>query len=129
MWTCLSGGRARFCAGIWRCVVGVGWVILSAIEEVDLFLFMRGRGRVWSVYVSDVSLRHSLNPPNASRCSFCFLFFPDLFDTEAAVLSVLVLFVFPALLVAVGVVLHGIFGCSNPDDHMRYAMRWCVCRV
>ena len=84
---------------------------------------------MWSVYVSDVSLRRSLTPPKASCCSLRFLFFPGLFDDVAAVLSFLVLFVLSALLVAVGVVLHGVVGCSNPDDHVRYAMRWRVCRV
>ena len=79
------------------------------------------------MYVFDVSLRRSLSPPKASRCSFRLLFFPGLFGAVAAVLLFLVLFVSSALLVAVGVVLHGVVGCSNPDDHTRYAMCWRVC--
>ena len=55
-----------------------------------------------------------------------FAFFPGLSDVVAAELPFLVLFISSALLVAVGVVLHGVFRCSNPDDHMRYVMRWCV---
>ena len=38
-------GRARFLAGIWRCVVGGGWASSSAMETVDLFLLRSGRGR------------------------------------------------------------------------------------
>ena len=122
-------GRAYFLAGIRRCVVGGGWAVLSTIEAADLFLFISGHGRVWSVYVSDVSLRLSLTPPRTVRCSFHFLFFPGLFDVVVAVLPVLILFVLPILLVVVRVVLHGVVGCSNHDDHMRYAMRRRVCRV
>ena len=109
--------------------MGGGWAGSSAIEAADLFLFISGRGCVSSVYVSDVSLRLSLTPPRTICCSFHFLFFPGLFDVVVAVLPVLVLFVLPDVLVAVGVLLHGVVGCSNHDDHMRYAMRQRVCLV
>ena len=66
--------QARFLAGIWRCVVGGGWAISSAMEAVDLFLLRSCRGRVRSVYVVEVSLRRILTPPSTIRCSFRFLF-------------------------------------------------------
>ena len=104
---------ARFLAVIMRCVVGGGWAVFSAVEAADLFLFRSVRGCTWSVYASDVSLCRTLTPPRTIRCSFPFLLFPGLFVVVVAVWPVLVRFVSPALLRAVGVVLEGVVGVLN----------------
>ena len=122
-------GRARFLAGIWRCVVGGGCANSSAMETVDLFLLRSGRGRARSVYVFEVSLRRILTPPSTICCSFLFLFLPGRFDVLAALPPVRALFGPHVLWGAVRFALHGVLGCSNPDNQMRYAMRRRVCRA
>ena len=76
-------GRARFLAGIWRCVVGGGWANSSTMETVNLFLLRSVQGRARSVYVFEVSLRRILTPPITIRCSFRFLFLPGHSDVFA----------------------------------------------
>ena len=102
---------------------------MSAINTADLFLFRSGRGRALSVYLSDVNLHCTLTPPRTIRGSFRFLFLPSLFDVVAAVRPFRVRFGSPAVWGAVGVALHGVVRCSNPDDQMRYAIRQSFCRV
>ena len=81
------------------------------------------------MYVSDVSLRRTMTPPRTIRCSFRFLFLPDLYDVVAAVRPVRVRLGLPAVWGAIGVALHGVVGSFNPEYQMRYAMRRRVCQV
>ena len=102
--------RARFLAGIWRCVVGGGWAISSAMETVDLFLLRSGRGRARSVYVLEVSLRRILTAPSTIRCSFRFLFLPGLSDVFVVAPPARALFRPPGAWGFVVFVIHGVVG-------------------
>ena len=117
----ISVSFARFCAGICRCVVGVGLVVSSAVETAERFLFRSLRKVEVAMIFSNVSIRFTQTPLRAiSR----FLFFRFFLGPAVVVFAVRLFCVQSVAVVvsaAVGVAIHGVEGSQSPEDQMRYA--------
>ena len=66
---CFAYFRAKIC----RCVVGAGWVVLSAMDAAERFLLRSSLGVECSVNESHVSFCQTFTPPRTMCCSFFLL--------------------------------------------------------
>ena len=112
---------AHFLAGIYRCVVGDGLAVSSAMKAAERFLLRSIRKVEVATNLTDVSIICTRTLLRAICCSLFFQFFLGLVVVLVAGRFVCVEFVVVLVSAAVGVAIHGVEGYLSPEDQIRYA--------